>query len=189
MHARTPMSLRRYRAALVLDGNTVADRLSFILASMTAVIKQESSRREAFYSLMKPHVHYIPVKRNLQNLEAQLRWAFADEARLHRIAKAGATLALKHLSRRAQLCHWTSVLVRYAPYVAQPVTRDPDAVRRGGAGETSSWPTVFDHIRGSPLRPQLSHSPARLEDFLSSALRFHTTPCVGLSNRHVCVDL
>ena len=40
---------------------------------MTAVIKVDSPRREAYYSLMRPYVHYVPVRADLSDLEAQLR--------------------------------------------------------------------------------------------------------------------
>jgi len=178
----------RYRAALVLDGNTVPDRLAFVMASMTAVLKQESPRREAFYALMEPYVHYIPVRRDLSDLDTQLRWALVNATRLHEIARAGAALALTHLSRRAVLCHWTSVLVRYARYVALPLELDPDAVHVRGT-TPSSWPTIVEPLLGSSaLRPMLSHTPARLED-LVSLLRLHATPCLSVSYRHVCVDI
>ena len=32
------------------------------MASSTAVIKVDSPRREAFYALMRPYVHYVPVR-------------------------------------------------------------------------------------------------------------------------------
>ena len=178
----------KYRAALVLDGNTVADRLAFIMASTTAVIKVDSPRREAYYSLMQPYVHYVPVHADLSNLEAQLRWALANETRLHTIARNGAKFALAHLSRRATLCHWTTLLIRYATYMAGPVELDAHAVRVP-LSTPSALPTIIEPIvRSNALRPQLSHSPLQLSD-LPNLLKLHMTPCVGLSWRHVCVDV
>jgi protein glucosyltransferase len=178
----------RYRASLVIDGNTVADRLAFVMASSTAVIKVDSPRREAFYSLMRPYVHYVPVKADASDLQRQLTWALANETRLHAIAKHGSALALAHLSRRATLCHWTSLLIRYATYMAGPVVLDKNAVR---VSERSSaaLPRIIEPIfAGTALRPQLSHSPPWPSDFLN-LLHLHTMPCVGISWRHVCVDI
>ena len=187
-HFLTWYDALKYRAALVVDGNTVADRLAFIMASSTAVIKVDSPRREAFYALMRPYVHYVPVRADLSNLETQLRWALANETRLRTIARNGATFALAHLSRRATLCHWTSLLIRYATHMAGPVQLDPHAVRVP-LSPPAALPTVMEPIvRSNALRPQLSHSPAQLSD-LPNLLNLHMTPCVGNSWRHVCVDL
>jgi hypothetical protein len=181
----------RFRAALVLDGNTVADRLAFIMSSMTAVIKVDSPRREAYYSLMRPYVHYVPVRADLSDLEAQLRWALANATRLHAIARNGAAFALAHLSRRATLCHWTSLLIAYGAHMAGPVELDADAVRVPAISPTA-LPRIIEPILpgggGGALRPQLGHSPAWPSDLLN-LLHLHMTPCVGSSWRHLCVDI
>ena len=178
----------RYRAALVVDGNTVADRLPFVMASATAVIKVDSPRREAFYSLLRPYEHYVPVRADLSDLEAQLRWALANETRLHAIARNGAAFALRHLSRRATLCHWTSLLLVYATRMAGPVQLDADAVRVPARPPTSLPMIIEPVVRSTALRPQLSHSPPWPSD-LFKLLTLHATPCVGLSWRYLCVDL
>ena len=179
----------RYRAALVIDGNTVPDRLAFILASSTAVLKVKSRRREAYHSKMRPYVHYVPVKADASNLESQLVWALANATRLRGIARNGATLALTHLSRRATLCHWTSLLLRYHDYMAGPIELDQDAVRIRER-PPAALPHVIDPVRrGNALRPQLSHSPRPWLSDLNNLLRLHTTPCVGLSWRYLCVDI
>ena len=178
----------RYRAALVIDGNTVPDRLAFILASSTAVLKVKSRRREAYHSKMRPYVHYVPVKADASNLRSQLRWALANETRLHTIARNGAALALAHLSRRATLCHWTSLLIRYGAHMAGPIELDENAVRVP-ARPPSALPSVMEPLlHHNPARPQLSHSPPWASD-LQNLLRLHATPCVSNSWRHVCVDI
>ena len=49
----------------MLDGNTLPDRLPFLLFTMTAVLKQESPLREAWYGLLRPYEHYVPVAHDL----------------------------------------------------------------------------------------------------------------------------
>ena len=175
-----------YRATLVLDGATLADRLPFLLFSGAAVLKQASPLREGFYRYLEPYVNFVPVAADLSDLEAQLEWALANTSRLRAIADAGAALAMRHLSRRAQLCHWSQLLGAYGRLLRGPVVLDPHAVRVPRAAPVreplSTW--VYN-----PLRPQLSHVPPRLSD-LGSLWKMHPTPCVpGLSLRHWCVDL
>ena len=57
--------------------------------------KQDSPRREAFHCMMEPYVHYVPVARDLGDLEAQLRWALSNASRLRQIATNGGALALR----------------------------------------------------------------------------------------------
>ena len=177
---------KRYRAVLVIDGNTVADRFPFTLFTMTAVLKQESPLREAWYDLLVPYVHYIPVRHDLTDLEEKMEWALANATRLYEIAHNAAALAMRYLSRNGQICHWSALLRMLNSYTSQ-VEIDPSAaqVDVGGilAGRVTHMPI------SSALRPQLAHIPPRPED-LRSLLSLHPTPCIGtLTQRHTCVDL
>ena len=140
---------------------------------------------QGFYRYLEPYVNFVPVAADLSDLEAQLEWALANASRLRAIADAGAALAMRHLSRRAQLCHWSQLLSAYGRLSAgrSSSTRTRSASRAAPIREPlSTW--VYN-----PLRPQLSHVPPRLSD-LGSLWKMHPTPCVpGLSLRHWCVDL
>lgn len=174
-----------YRAQLVLDGNTLPDRMAFILSSATAVLKQDSHRREAFHRMMVPYVHYVPVRRDLSDLAAQLRWALSNSSRLHAIALNGATLAVRLLSRRAQLCHWVGLLRHMAQHTALPVVLDPLARRR-----TFRPPVIHEPLlSSSALRPQLSNAQTRLSDVISTVSKLHFAPCIGLTSTHLCLDV
>lgn len=175
----------QYRAQLVLDGNTLPDRLAFVLASMTAVLKQQSRRREAFHRMMRPYEHYIPIAADLSDLEAQLRWALSNASRLHRIATNGAALALHLLSRRAQLCHWVGLLRRLAEYTALPVELDPKARLRSPRAHVLHESVV----QSNPLRPQLTHVRTGPMELFGVIRRLHLTPCTTLSSAHLCIDL
>lgn len=179
---------QRYRATLVLDGNTVADRLPFLLFTMTAIIKQESPLREAWYDLLRPYVHYIPVRHDLADLEGQIEWALANASRLQQIARNAAQLAMRHLSRRGQLCHWLAVMRKLASHTEPRIEVDPHAERvQLGPSVWSGTVTHFPLI--GTLRPQLAHIPFRPSD-LRALLRLYPTPCVGgLTRAHECVDL
>ena len=175
----------------MLDGHTVPDRLAFVLASHTAVLKQDSPRREAFHCMMEPYVHYVPVARDLGDLEAQLRWALSNASRLRQIATNGGALALRLLSRRAQLCHWAGLIRRLAARTASPVVLDPNA----GAPREARPPVMHETIiSGSALRPQLTHPQTdslwtTLSEHLNVARKLHLAPCVGLTYSHLCIDI
>jgi len=177
-----------YRATVVVDGNTVADRLAYLMASMTAIIKQESDRREALSSCMVPYVHYVPLKPDVSDLEEQITWALANETRLRQIAEAGAELVISHFSRRAQLCYWATLIRRISAHVSHPIAVHPEATV--AAPRHRSFFTWHEPLvqQPNPLRPQLSHDPPRMSDLLVLA-RLHVTPCTELTSTHLCVDL
>eukprot|EP00327_Prymnesium_parvum_P033337 CAMPEP_0195601360 /NCGR_PEP_ID=MMETSP0815-20121206/5044_1 /TAXON_ID=97485 /ORGANISM="Prymnesium parvum, Strain Texoma1" /LENGTH=442 /DNA_ID=CAMNT_0040740897 /DNA_START=27 /DNA_END=1355 /DNA_ORIENTATION=- len=175
----------RYRAQLVLDGNTLPDRLSFILASMTAVLKQESPRRESFHKMMQPYIHFVPVAHNLSNLEQQLKWALSNSSRLHAIAMNGAALALRFMSRNAQICHWLELIEHIANHLATAVKIDPKAHQRVPAPPVIHEPI----IRPNSLRPQLTHMHTGLREVLDIISKLHFAPCVAMSLTHWCLDV
>ena len=151
------------------------------------MLKQESVRREAWYDLLVPYVHYVPVAADLADLEAQMAWALSNASRLHRIASNGARLAMRHLSRRGQLCHWLALLRELGRHTGR-VAVAPSAART--ALGPSAWRGRTAHVPLlGPLRPQLTHISPQLGDLLG-LLRLHPTPCLaGLTQAHLCVDL
>lgn len=80
----------RYLASV--DGNGWAARLPFLLCSGSLVIKQESELEEFWYSLLKPYEHYLPVARDLRDLEEKVLWARAHDAKAKRMADAAGEL-------------------------------------------------------------------------------------------------
>lgn len=187
----TWQEVEEYPAALVLDGNTLPDRLPFMLFSRTAVLKQASPLREAWYRELRPYVHYIPVAHDLSDLGSQLHWALRNASRLHAIANNAAELASRWLSRNAQLCHWSEMLRGLSRFTHHPVTPDPTARRVHDYGPVLLGGAVLhDPIGTEPatLRPQLTHRPPWLSD-LRALWRLRLRPCVDLTRTHLCLDV
>ncbi|KAI1309340.1 Protein O-glucosyltransferase 1 [Halotydeus destructor] len=61
-------SFFNYKFQLNLDGTVAAYRFPNLLAGSSLVFKQDSPYYEFFYRMIKPSVHYIPVKQDLSNL-------------------------------------------------------------------------------------------------------------------------
>jgi len=56
-----------------------AYRLPYLLAGSALVFKQQSPYYEHFYGDLQPWIHYVPIKRDLSDLEKQLKWAMAND--------------------------------------------------------------------------------------------------------------
>ena len=78
-----------YQVALVLGGIGAAFRLTHHLSTETAVILQDWIYQEWFTALLIPWVHYIPLQRNLSNLEEVLVWTKDHPNHVQKIAQAG----------------------------------------------------------------------------------------------------
>jgi len=59
-----------------------AYRLPYLLAGSALVFKQQSPYYEHFYGELQPWIHYVPFKRDLSDLERQLKWAVANDERV-----------------------------------------------------------------------------------------------------------
>ena len=154
---------------------------------------QESPLREGWYSYLKPYQHYVPVRQDMSDLIPQLEWAFANRTRLRGIAHNGAQLAMRHLSRRAVLCHWIELLRRLGEHTRPPVEISKHA-RRHPPTRPNPWPPAlhepFQTNPFNPLRPHITHAgPLRRADVEALAADIHPTPCVGMTWTHLCVDM
>lgn len=71
----------RYRYLLTLEGHVAAYRLSYELSSGSVVLLAGSKWKLWYSSMLKPYVHYVPVKESLENLIEQIDWCNANETR------------------------------------------------------------------------------------------------------------
>jgi len=87
-----------YRAAIVMGGHGAAFRLADHLAQGTAVILQDFMYEEWFTGYMTPRVEYIPLRRDLSNLNETLLWVRDNPTSVREIAERGRLFYEKYLS-------------------------------------------------------------------------------------------
>lgn len=79
-----------YKYILDINGwTTTWDATPWKLASGSLMLKVDGDWEQWYYPMMKPNVHYIPVKRDLSDLNAQIEWCMAHDAEAAAIAAAG----------------------------------------------------------------------------------------------------
>jgi hypothetical protein len=92
-YATTPLSIpeqMNYRYLLDLNGWTNSwDATVWKLSSGSVVLKADGDWEQWYYPMMKPWVHYIPVRRDLRDLNEQIEWCIAHDAEAAAIAAAG----------------------------------------------------------------------------------------------------
>lgn len=94
-----------FRYTLVVDGNTAAHRLKYLLRAGVVVFLQHSVFYEFYHFLLQPYVHYVPVSSNLENLVEQVHWANAHPAEIEAISRNARELAERYLTYENHLCY------------------------------------------------------------------------------------
>eukprot|EP00630_Chrysocystis_fragilis_P011635 CAMPEP_0197404398 /NCGR_PEP_ID=MMETSP1165-20131217/22910_1 /TAXON_ID=284809 /ORGANISM="Chrysocystis fragilis, Strain CCMP3189" /LENGTH=348 /DNA_ID=CAMNT_0042930663 /DNA_START=53 /DNA_END=1099 /DNA_ORIENTATION=- len=86
----------RYKYILSLEGNDVATGLKWQLYSNSVVFMPQPTKETWFLETrLKPYVHYVPVKADLSDLQAQLDWAEAHPTHCEWIARNSSAYAAR----------------------------------------------------------------------------------------------
>ena len=98
----------------MLDGNSLADRLPAQLASNSVILKQDSDNVEFWYDDAIPWMHYIPIRRDLADLEEKLELVLANDTLMQQTVGAANDFALRRLHPHVTKCYWARLLVEYS---------------------------------------------------------------------------
>ena len=119
----------RYKQLLSLEGHSWwSFRLRHLLHMDAAVLHQHLPCHEFWHAALRPYEHYVPLRRDLSDLRAQLRYVRGHDAAAARMARRAQRLAFKLLSQRAVAAYAREVLVAYARLQTFDVALHPDAV-------------------------------------------------------------
>lgn len=112
----TPLSGHlSYKYLPVLDGwMCTFPGFQWRLLSGSLTLKQESDEVQYFYSALKPFVHYIPVKNNMDDLLEKITWAKGHDVECRAIAENARTFALQNLMPNQIYAYLYWVLNQYA---------------------------------------------------------------------------
>jgi hypothetical protein len=105
----------QYKYHLLIDGVTCTfPGTHWKLLSGSVPFKQQSPDILYFYRELIPWKHYIPVRHDLSDLPAKIRWAQEHDAEARAIANQARTFALTHLMPEHILAYCRAILLRYA---------------------------------------------------------------------------
>ena len=80
----------QYKAIIMLEGNDVASGLKWALFSNSVVMMSKPTCTSwAMEELLRPYVHYIPLKDDLSNVEEQVQWMIDHDVEAEQIANNG----------------------------------------------------------------------------------------------------
>jgi hypothetical protein len=108
--------LDRFKAIIVVDGNSLADRLPLQLASNSVIFKQDSPHIEFWYHDAIPGKHYISFQRDLSDLEEKLEEVLRNDTLMQEIVLAANEFALRRLNPDTTKCYWAQLLDKYSRF-------------------------------------------------------------------------
>ena len=84
----------QHKALIVMEGNDLATGLRWSLLSRSVVMMPPPERTSwAMEEWLEPWTHYIPLNRNLTNVEEMVQWILSNDKEARRIAERGALFA------------------------------------------------------------------------------------------------
>nr|XP_008110102.1 PREDICTED: KDEL motif-containing protein 2 isoform X1 [Anolis carolinensis] len=115
----------KYKYQVSVDGTVAAYRFPYLLLGDSVVLKQSSPYYEYFYKELSPWSHYIPIKRNLEDLLEKIKWVKENDEVVRKIAKEGQMTARELLQPHRFYCYYFKVFQEYAErQTGKPEIRD-----------------------------------------------------------------
>ena len=99
-----------YKYLLSIPGYTIDYEFPYYLSLGSLVFKIESEYSTWYDHLLKPFVHYIPIKKNLSNLVPLIKWANENQEIVYKIAKNGQIAYNKFFTRKTVINYWEYLL-------------------------------------------------------------------------------
>lgn len=95
----TPLEQSKYKYIINISGHVSAFRLSYELSMNSVILLVESEWKMWYSSLLKPYVHYIPVKSDLSDLIDIVKWCRDNDEECICIAKNAKEFYNKYLDK------------------------------------------------------------------------------------------
>jgi len=119
--------IMQYKYLLIVSGNAFTTRTKKYFASNCCVFKQECPTEEFFDCMLKPYIHYIPVKRDLSDLTDQIYWAKSNDSKAKEIADNGRNFMKENITSKKVYKYLADLLKAYADILRfSPVTERAD---------------------------------------------------------------
>lgn len=142
----------RYKYILHIDGHVKAYRLSQELGSGSLVLMVQSEWNLWYSDMLKPYVHYVPVKADLSNLIEQIKWCVAHDDECQDIVQNATTFYDTVLCKKGILDFLQNTIAKLKYYTGTytyPSTLPLDVLIRNEHMSTVNYtlPPSFRRVR------------------------------------------
>jgi hypothetical protein len=129
----------KYKYLLHVDGQTASWGLAHKLNSGSVLVWIESARnyREFYYPLLKPWIHYIPIARDLSDLDSITEWMFQHDDQVKEIVNQANILVDSRMRAQDLFCYVYRLLVSIQK--AQRTQENNNSNSHHSGGVTEEW--------------------------------------------------
>lgn len=102
--------VKKYSILLDIEGYGYSGRLKYLLWSHRPILLVDRPHKEFFYEHLVPWEHYIPVKRDLEDLIEKTKWCLDHYEKAKEIAERAYLFAQKHVTRQSAYQQWDRII-------------------------------------------------------------------------------
>lgn len=112
---KKPLTLEeqsKYKYIINIEGHVSAFRLSKELNTGSCILLTESRYKLWFSDLLKPYIHYIPIKKDLSDLIDKIKWCRSHDNKCREISQNAKKFYNKFLTKNGILDYLQNLLVK-----------------------------------------------------------------------------
>ena len=154
-----PESQSKYKYIVHVDGHVSAFRLSLELSMGSCILLVDSKYRLWFRNMLKPMVHYIPVKKDLSDLIDQIKWCRNHDKKCEEIAKNARKFYEYYLQKDGVLDYLQKLLIDIKSYtgtylynVQTPLQRQLEVEEKYN-NMTKKYPRTLKNVKDISVTP------------------------------------
>lgn len=105
-----------YKYIIHIDGNVNAYRLLTTMRTGSLILRVESDYKSWAEHLLFPNIHYIPIKRDLSDLEKKINWCLENDDKCKMISRKGLEFSINVLNGDFIKSYFQKILWEISPY-------------------------------------------------------------------------
>ena len=111
VNSLSPLQQSEYKYLVHVDGHVSAFRLSLEMSMGCCILLADSKYKLWFRNMLKPMIHYIPVKSDLSDLIQQIIWCRENDEKCKNIAKNAREFYIEYLQEDGILDYFQKLII------------------------------------------------------------------------------
>jgi len=107
----TPKEQSEYKYIIHIDGHVSAFRLSYEFSMNSTILLVDSNWKIWFSNMIKPYVHYVPVKSDLSDIYDQIKWCKENDEKCKEIATNAKVFYDTYLCKKGILDYMQKIMI------------------------------------------------------------------------------
>jgi hypothetical protein len=103
----------KYNYLIDIEGNGYSGRIKYLLFTGRVVLIQERKLKTYYHFLLKPFVHFVPVKDDFSDLLEKLDWLDQNPSISREIGINGQKFAMENLRKDAVLENYKKIILDF----------------------------------------------------------------------------